>query len=499
MRIIQTASLTPTSILSPDEALWVYNGLDCGVTLEVLEHILPQLDNVSGNTYAFRRAMQGPILEMNMRGIKVDIFARNELVQAYEKEVNQLLGSLDEIIFGAFGIKLNPNSPKQLLELFYSILGIPPIKKRNAKGQYVPTVNREALEQLDAYFIARPIVSHLLRIRDLNKKIGTLKTDIDADGRMRTSYNIGGTTTGRLSSNMSDFGSGTNLQNIEERLRRIFIADPGFKLAYIDGEQAESRVCGGIHWNLFSDPTYLDACESGDLHTTVCRLAWQNLPWTGDIKKDREIAEQPFYRQHSYRHMAKVLGHGTNYKGQPYTMAKHTKLEASIIKQFQSVYFKAFPAFPKWHDWVAENLYRTGQMTTMLGMRRSFFGRRNEGETIRQAVAFEPQSTVGELINYGLLAVWKLNICQVLLQIHDAIVFQYPEDQEDKIIPQVVAAFQVPIELKGGRKLIIPSEVKTGWNWANADKDNPDGLKKYNGTDTRTRSQGSSILDRRFS
>src|SRR6516165_6883191 len=82
---------------------------------------------------------------------------------------------------------------------------------------------------------------------------------------------------------LSDFGTGTNLQNIEDRLRSVFVADKGMKFAYVDLEQAESRLVGAIEWNLFRDGTYLDACESGDLHTSVCRLAWGSaVNWTGD-------------------------------------------------------------------------------------------------------------------------------------------------------------------------------------------------------------------------
>jgi len=78
---------------------------------------------------------------------------------------------------------------------------------------------------MEAYLIARPIVGHIKAMRDLGKKVSVLKTEIDPDGRIRTSYNIGGTTTGRLSSSFSEFGTGTNLQNIEESLRSVFIAD----------------------------------------------------------------------------------------------------------------------------------------------------------------------------------------------------------------------------------------------------------------------------------
>jgi DNA polymerase I-like protein with 3'-5' exonuclease and polymerase domains len=320
---------------------------------------------------------------------------------------------------------------------------------------------------------------------------------------MRTSYNIAGTTTGRFSSSLGDFGTGTNLQNIESRLRSVFIADEGMKFAYIDLEQAESRLVGAIEWNLFKDGRYLDACESGDLHTTVCRLAWGDvIRWTGDLRTDRQLAEVPFYRQHSYRHMAKVLGHGTNYNGKPFTMAKHTKLDQKLIAQFQDRYFTAFPAHRQWHARVAQELYLNGNLTTLTGRRRWFFGRRNDDATIREAIAYDPQGSVGDILNRGMLAVWRLGTVELLLQIHDAILVQYPSEQESTIIPLLLETIKHPIQLKHDRTLVIPSEAKCGWNWGEwNEQSNPDGLTRWSPSrpDARRRSRpakAASILDR---
>lgn len=474
---------------SETETLWIYNGLDCCVTGEVFDVIQGQLDNQTRSVYEFEKALQAPVLEMKLRGVLVDQEVRAATLQRYAKDKAQLEGNLEEIVSEGIGIHgLNPGSPAQLKKLFYEVLGLPPIKKRNAQGIYAPTVNRDALEQLDNYFMARPLVSHILALRDCSKKIGVLKTRIDPDGRIRTSYNIAGTRTGRFSSNLSDFGTGTNMQNIEDSLRRVFVADPGYKFAYIDLEQAESRAVGAIEWNLFHDGRYLDACESGDLHTSVCRLAWGNLlPWTGNLKADKALAEQPFYRQHSYRHMAKVLGHGTNYNGKPYTMAKHTKLDQRLIAEFQLRYFTAFPAHQHWHIWTANELARSGNLTTLTGRRRWFFGRRDDDSTIREAIAYNPQGSVGDILNQGMLNVWRADLCQLLLQVHDAILVQYPEEREAEVLPRVLKTIQVPLELAHGRTLLIPSEAQVGWNWGKAADDNPDGLRKWTGGDERKR------------
>lgn len=501
MQAVKTHELSPLTMpLSETEKLWIYNALDCCVTAEIQTVLTPQLDNQTRSVYEFEKSLQAPVMEMKLRGVLVDQDYRAEILKRFETDRNILEANLEEIVAQSFGLyDFNPNSPIQLQKLFYEILGLPPIQKRNSSGVFTPTVNRDALEQLDVHFYARPLVSHILALRDCSKKIGVLKTGIDSDGRIRTSYNIAGTRTGRFSSNLSDFGTGTNLQNIEDSLRRVFIADKGFKFAYIDLEQAESRAVGAIEWNLFKDGRYLDACESGDLHTSVCRLAWGGaLPWTGGIREDKALAERPFYRQHSYRHMAKVLGHGTNYNGKPYTMSKHTKLDSKLIAEFQSRYFQAFPAHQRWHAWTASELARTGNLTTLTGRRRWFFGRRDDDATIREAIAYDPQGSVGDILNKGMLRVWRANICQLLLQIHDAILIQFPEEKESEVITEVLKLIQVPVELAHGRTLLIPSEAKVGWNWATRTDSNPDGLTKWVEDDARKRQRQptTSELDR---
>lgn len=505
MKIIKTHELTPSTMpLDETEKLWIYNGLDCCVTSEVLHVIERHLDNQTRATYEFSKSLQAPVLEMKLRGILVDPELRNKVIESYQRDIDFMSENLNTIVREGIGMPyVNYASPKQLKELFYERLQLPPIKKRSrSNGEWVtaPTTNRDALEQLDNYFLARPLISHILGLRDIAKKISVLKTDVDRDGRMRTSYNIAGTSTGRFSSSLSDFGTGTNLQNIEDRLRRVFVSDRGHKFAYIDLEQAESRLVGAIEWNLFHDGTYLDACESGDLHTNVCRLAWKDMVrWTNDPGRNKELAEQPFYRQHSYRHMAKVLGHGTNYNGQPHTMAKHTKLDARLIAEFQAAYFAAFPCHKKWHARVATEIRQHGRLDSLTGRRRWFFGKRTDDATVREAIAYDPQGSVADILNRGMLQVWRENICDLLLQIHDAILIQYPEKKEDEIVPRVMQAIKVPIELSFGRTLIIPSEAKVGWNWATYSEENSDGLTKWRGADKRTRKRPApSQLDFRF-
>lgn len=788
MLTFQTADITENWPSSKTESNWAYNGLDCCITLEVLHQLLPQLDNISQGVYNFSRALQGPVLDINMRGILVDMEARNDAIQAYSETIARLENNLDRIIREGIGsTTANWRSPEQLKVLFYDTLGFPP---RKFHGKV--TTRRDALEKLaQEYMLAEPIVAHILTLRDLGKKVSTIKTRISDDGRIYTSINIAGTNTGRVSSSFSEFEEvGGNLQNIEELLRRIFISDQGMKFAYIDLEQAESRALGAICWNKFHIGNYLDACESGDLHTNVVKMTNPGLFKPGDPRSEKEIAETPFYRHHTYRHMNKILGHGcltedhevltpngwlsiakkppmilswdesissfsevtnwndfeftgelhsfegnsisalmtpdhrvpfrsdvytgflktrradegpgpkmplgsgyiggqidcparliaafmadgsqngewasfhfkkdrkikrllhlcdeegitptvynnsdgtvkinikaswpkrpgsfmfqwsaqclrdfidelkywdgyigstaisihsslkedlewyqtfgrilgiggsingprtsgfgtimwslqqnnrswatganvkhskisveklrvfcptvatgwfyvrrngkifitgnSNYEGQPHTMQMHTKIPADVIREFQRKYFSAFPELPLYHGYVKDTLLRDGYLISLMGRRRWFFGRRNDPEVQRAAIAFDPQGSVGDILNTGMLKVWQSKLCILLLQVHDAILVEYPEETEDEILPQLLKLIQVPVHLEHGRTLIIPSEAKVGWNWASAADDNPDGLIKYKGHDKRTRTKraASSLLDRRVS
>lgn len=499
-RIVQTADLTPDAPLSKNHQNWIYNGLDCMVTLEVLNELLPMLDNTTANTYNFARDLQGPVLEMTTRGIKVDKDRRQSVLRKYKHDLMMIGGQLDAIVEDGIGIKgFNWKSPAQLKKLFYEVFGFKPILKRNANGEMAPTVNRDALEKLSAYFLAEPICLRLLLLRDIDKKRTFLETQLDPDGRIRTNLNIAGTNTGRLASSMSVFGTGTNLQNVDRELRSVFIADDGYVFVNFDLEQADARNVGALCWDIFVEShgekfagAYLDMCEGGDLHTQVARMVWPSLAWGDDPAGWRAVADQLFYRQDSYRQMAKKLGHGTNYYGTPATMAKHTKVDRSLVEDFQRGYFKALPCIPEWHKWTREQLQEFGYLIHLFGRRRGFFGRADQDATLREAIAYSPQGMTAEEINIAILRLFNMNICQLLIQVHDSELTQIREDRAEKDIPVMLAAMPVSLELKKGRTFTVPVEAKWGWNWADRDKEgteNPDGLVKWKGSLDRTRTE----------
>lgn len=494
MKIINTAELDSLP-LTEDENHWIYNGLDCCVTQEIFDKVYATVDDTARKTYEFSLAMQAPVLEMNCRGVLINQNRRYQVVREFERKHEILSVNLKRIVREVFGIEdFNPGSPTQVKKLLYSVMNLPVQRKRNANGFFAPTADREALEKLSIYPVAEPICNHLLGLRDLGKSLGFLRTPLDSDGRMRTDFQIAGTVSGRFSSSKIDgLDEGTNLQNITESLRSIFVADPGWKFANLDLEQGDSRNVGALCWNLFCEEderlagAYLDACESGDLHTYVTKLVAPHLPWGTD--DDKTIANLPFYRHMSYRDGSKRLGHGSNYLGKPAHMAKQTKFPVANVITFQENYFNAFPCIPMWHQNVFWRLENLAFLESPFGRRRYFFGRPKEDATRREAVAHVPQSMTADEINIGILNLWRANRVRLAIQVHDSILFQYREEEEAEIIPWALEALKAPIELAKGRPFVVPTEAQVGWNWGKRSDENSDGLVKWKGSDTRNRSE----------
>lgn len=490
MKIIRTHATDLDSL--PDwERDQVYNGLDCAATIEIFNETFPQLDNATASTYAFSRALQGPVLEMQARGVLIDKARKAEVIEEYMLRMDILERQLERIVREGVGMTgFNWQSPKSLQSLFYDHLGLPTQRKQGR-----PTTDRGAREKLSIYLSAEAIISHINALADLQKKVSVLRTGIDSDGRIHTSYNIAGTSTGRFSSSASEFGTGTNLQNIEESLRSIFIADPGMKFAKCDAKSGESFCVGAIEWNLFNDGRYLDACETGDPHTAVARICWPALPWTGKTDKDKDIAERPYYRHYTHRFMCKKLGHGSNYGGKPETLADQSRVPLQLVADFQPKYFAAFPAHQRWHLHVADVLRRDGQLISLMGRKRWFFGRRDDPAVYREALAYDPQSSLADIVNQALLKLWRMGFT-IVMHDHDALTFMYPEEEEDDLIPRLMSELIIPVPLAGKRELRIPYDCAVGWNKGKFDVSNPNGLKEYTGRDTRARQEEVGLLDR---
>lgn len=581
---IQSATLFEWMASNPDqnEVDSAYNALDSAVTLRVHEQLAPLIAKSphAQSSYAFVRQMQGPALSMMRTGVAINQKVRADETTRYlgiRENAQSLLDQLADAVWGPehYVVKtkttevytpvgkrgqplaprsrvvvveeqasrprgLNPGSPKQVLAFFNIALGFPveyEIRKTERGTERTPSANDKALRKwsqarvrgpgvnprdrtISAIRLAAPFVSLIQTIRDADKMLGVLRTPLDADGRMRCSFNVVGTETGRWSSSKNVRGAGTNLQNITEEMRRMFCADDGCVLISPDLEQAESRLTGGLVWQLTGDSTYLNACEGNDLHTQVCIMAWPELDWSeDDWEHNRGLAERPYPTlSYTYRDVAKRVGHGSNYEGSAFGIAQAVGLPANIVEEFQRRYFRAFPAIRTYHNWVRQRIKDHQYLDTPppLSRRRWFFSRPWEDATAREAIAFGPQSSVGELLNLILLRVWKRSLLPVLdpaylpitplLQNHDSFIIQTPLTSRlsltvSAILSEFSNAHVVLTHQGETRNLSIPGELKIGYNWAKVDpkhklfKDgNEDGLENWGGALTRKRKQGARTL-----
>jgi DNA polymerase-1 len=481
MRIIETSELNPRS-LSRFEELQVYNGIDSCITFE----IYGKLPNKNHPVYRFELALQAPILEMNMRGVKVDVPVREKArVETLEK-INKYERILDQ--FGeAYGLPemkkakrlpgeyvprfVNANSGPSLRRLFYDYFGVPAVK-RYSGGDVSNPMDEKVLSKLKIeYIIIRPLVSLVLEIRRLGGEYKRLKSAISCDGRAHTSYKIAGTETGRLASSSWTDGTRQNLQNVAEELRHIFIADPGWKMGSIDKEQAESRMVGWMCGILFGDWKYLDFCEKRDVHTHFVRLVWPELPWTGDDKLDKKLASDKKHPLATHglhlRDKCKRIGHGANYYGTFKTLAAETYLSVDKVEEAVARYFSEFSAIPLWQQHVIDAVRNEKPVMNPFGWARRFLGYPNSSETWRQAIAYGPQSAIAHMTNLGMLQC-HTNFgprIRLLMQNHDNIVFLFREDDdENEVMSLAMKWFEVPLHCRD-REMIIPGEAYTGYNW----------------------------------
>lgn len=438
-----------------DSQEFIYNGMDCMVTKELDGILLPQVPRC----YEWQKGFIGPTLEMMRSGIKIDEAKRatnSVLVQAQLKKYKGWWSVLTEALMGA---PVNPNSSVKLKELFYGRIGIPEIT--TAKGGAVKvTCGREALEKIQKQHPrAKFLATLLLKIRDLDKVHEVLTKKIDPDGRWRFSINIAGTNTFRWSSSSSAFYTGSNIQNVDPALRDIFVADEGHTIVYTDLQGAEAR---GVAY-LSGDESYIKAVESGDVHTMVSSMVFGHEPI-------RSEAEKEYTNGKTYRDVAKMCAHASNYLAKPRTIATQGGIGTQVAEDFQWAYFRAFPGIRRWQRDTASRLQRDGYLTNPLGYKRQFWDRLDADETLRAGLAFLPQSTISLIMSLGIQQVWAAGLptVRILAPVHDALLWQCATEKLQELIPEVLRLLTIPF-LVGERTLTIPVDAEYGPTWGKKD------------------------------
>lgn len=500
-----------------EEQLWYYNCEDCVYTFECAEvelEILEKLENLKDHqgepsparwthakaVHSFQQQMFWPVLKAMQKGVRVDPKVKSELVL----EVQDELARRQQFLIDVIGHELNPASTPQMHGFFYKDLALPPIMTRAKKGQPPrPTLNDDALQTIGLREpLLRPIVNCIADIRTLNIFLSSfLLKPLDIDDRMRCSWNIGGSESGksaprtyRLSSSENAFGSGGNLQNIPSEksksvgksaarnksaisilgdpihlpnLRSMFIPDPGYTFFDGDLDRADLQV---VVWEA-DDAMLKEALKRGvDIHLlNAFVVSGKEPPPLDELierhKKDGICTCPPpkCYWDHRLplyleREFAKIFCHATNYVGSPRTVAAHTGRTVHEIDRAQKIWFGAHPGIKALHTRTENQIKRFRFVENRFGYRWYIFDRLEA--ILPEAVAWIPQSTVSIVINKIWMNIYeRLPEVDVLLQIHDALAGQVPTNQKHLLLPLIQECGKIVIPYED--PLSIPFSIKT--------------------------------------
>lgn len=471
---------------APEERRWIYNLQDCVYTRESGE-VLTQALATAGLSEVDRvqQALFWPVLKAMIRGVRI----RPEVKAQMAVDIQEELSHREAFLYNAIGHTINPASPKQMQALFYDDLRQPPILKRVVKDGRVkmsPSCDDEALQKIAAREpLLKPICNAIADIRTLNKFLGDfVAMPLDSDGRMRCSFNIAGDAGGksapysyRLSSSKNPFGSGGNLQTIPSEkskssgkaaargsmdfslpnIRTMYGPDPGFTFFDMDLDRADLQV---VVWESGDEMLKAALRMGADIHL----LNTYGIDNVNPPPLEELIETHPKYPDHRgprkhKREFAKVFCHATNYLGKAKTVAAHTGRGVHEIDQAQKRWFAAHPGILAWHERITEQVKRYRFVENRFGYRWYIFDRIDE-QLLPAAVAWIPQSTVGNVINRAWLNFDRdLPEVQVLLQVHDSLAGQFPTHRAATLLPKMREASRIVVPYED--PLIIPTGIKT--------------------------------------
>jgi DNA polymerase-1 len=392
------------------------------------------------------------LAEMERAGIMLDL----PFVQEMSADLEKNMALMAEEVYRQVGEEFNLNSPQQLAHALFDRMKIEPPQgvRKTASGSY-----STAADILDLLRDKHPIVPWILDYRELSKLKSTYLDALPLTvnprtGRVHTSYNQAGTVTGRIAS------SDPNLQNIPirtevgRRVRRAFIASPGNVLLAVDYSQVELRIVAHIA----DDQAMLEAFRSGqDIHVATAATIM-------GLEIDKVSSDD--------RRNAKAVNFGLIYGMSPFGLTRATELTLAEAENFVKAYFEKFPAVAAYIENTKKQAAELGYVETLLGRRRFFPGLR-EGTTYmlrnrleREAINSPIQGSAADIMKLAMLrvadALPKAKLGgHMLLQVHDELVLEVPENQIEKTAAVVSAEMSAAYELK----VPLATDMRWGKNW----------------------------------
>jgi len=429
-----------------------YSAEDADVALLLTQALRPRL--AEHQLEHLFHDVEMPLVEvlaaLEMRGVMVEAAYLRQMSQHLHVQMDALL----QEIFTQVGEEFNINSPPQLQHILFDVLKLPTGKKtKTGYSTDVSVLENLALE----HDLPRLILDYRHLAKMKSTYVDALPQMIHPQtGRIHTSFNQTITETGRLSS------SNPNLQNIPIRsdlgreMRRAFVAAPGHVLVSADYSQIELRLLA----HMSGDPVLIDAFRAGqDIHT---RTAMEVFGVDGSVV-DSDM-----------RRMAKTVNFGILYGLSPFGLAQRLHISNEAARTYIDGYFARYPRVKECLDGILASARQQGYVTTLLQRRRYLPDITNANRTIREAaertaINMPFQGSAADLIKLAMVYLYHQIVtehlpCHMLLQIHDELLFEIPENAVEEMLPRITETMENVWHLE----VPLTVEVGQGHTWAEA-------------------------------
>lgn len=439
---------------APLEEVKEYAAEDADITWQLKQQLDPLLD--SNDVREIFATVENPLvpvlLDMEYEGVGIDI----QFLKEYSKELEKDIKAAEESVYQQAGIAFNLASPKQLGEVLFDKMKLDDKAKKTKTGQYA--TGEDVLQKLSG---KHPIVDNILVFRELSKLKSTyvdaLPTMINSrTGRVHTNYNQSVAVTGRLSS------INPNLQNIPIRtdrgreIRKAFIPrEKGWVLLSADYSQIELRIVAAIS----RDEAMISAFkENKDIHTATAARVYNVAE--ADVTKDM-------------RRAAKAVNFGIIYGQTAFGLAGSLGIGRTEAKEIIDNYFLQYPGIKQYMDDTINYARENGYVKTLKGRKRYLADINSANQTVRgfaerNAINSPIQGTAAEMIKLAMIKVHhalKQTTLQsrMILQVHDELVFDVPENEVEELKQLVVSCMESAMTLP--YDVPVNAEAGIGVNW----------------------------------
>lgn len=423
---------------------------DADITFRLYEIFKPLLEERELNKvfYELEMPLIRVIGDIENKGVHINVEHLKKLSNEYLK----ILKNTEEKIYKEAGREFNIQSPKQLGDILFTEMKIPPLKK-NKTGF---STDEEVLQELSKkYKIADYLLQYRKYAKLKNTYIDTLPTQVrEETNRIHASFNQIGTSTGRFSS------SNPNLQNIPIRgeegkdIRKSFVAEKGNVLIGADYSQIELRLLA--HFS--GDEVLIEAFKHNqDIHKKTAMKIFS-------------LAEN--HITSSMRNTAKIINFSIIYGKTAFGLSKELNISRREAEDFIKGYFDTYKKVEPFTKSIVEDTKKYGYVRTIMGRMRDLSERIHStnsfafAEGVRMAVNTVIQGSAADLIKVAMLNVYKefqnnFKTASIIMQVHDELVVEVSEAEVDKALKVIKEIMENAITFK----VPIVVEIKKGDNW----------------------------------